>query len=317
MPYDLDQRLVIGVAPSALFDLSESHEVFLRGLQEYRRFQDENVEVPLPRGVAFPFIERLLALNDLAPDDRLVEAFVLAKDDATTGVRVMKSIEHYGLAISRAVFTEGASPYAYIPALNISLFLSGSQADVVAATALGFPAGQVLGKTAVEPGDEEEVPGALRVAFDFDGVLADDSAEAVYLVSGIDEYRASEREQRSVPLSPGPLWKFGAGLARIQRAELERQKVDPTYAPRVRVSIVTARDAPAHERAVYTLRQWGLKVDDAFFLGGVDKARVLRVLRPHIYFDDQRGHLAGSEGVVACVHVPYGVANRDHVEVAQ
>lgn len=311
VPYDLSERLVIGIAPSALFDLSEPHRVFQQGLDKYRAYQDEHIDEPLPRGAAFPFVERLLALNDLRPGDRLVEVIVLAKDDAITGLRVMKSIEHYGLAIDRAVFTEGMSPYSYIDALNVCLFLSGSSGDVSAALAQGYPAGRVLGRTALDsnPSDDGR---SLRVALDFDGVVADDEAEAVYRSSNLARYLEYEREHAAMPLNAGPMKRFLVALGRIQRAEQDLAESDGEYRPRVRVALVTARQAPAHERAVQTLRSWDVQVNDAFFLGGIRKADVLQVLRPHIYFDDQLDHLTPAAGVVAGVLVPFGVANQEN-----
>ncbi len=336
-PYDLDHRLVVGVSSSALFDLSTSQRVFdEQGIDAYRAYQDRYRDRTLRRGVAFEFVQRLLSLNDLSPDaqDPLVEVFVLSKNDPSTGLRVMSSVAAYGLPISRAIFTQGLAPYAYIPALNVSLFLSGDARDVRTATTLGHPAGQVLGSAAVghlaAPGPTAEHPpgapvlpggspgedpdgaaddGTLRVAFDFDGVLADDSAERVYQSSGIEQFHQYESARKVTEHHAGPILPFLRALGTIQRREEERAAEDPAYRPRVRVSIVTARSAPSHERAVNTLRSWGVTVNDAFFLGGADKGRVLRVLRPHIFFDDQRGHLDPVSREVASVLVPYGVTN--------
>lgn len=308
MPYDLRNRLVVGIAPSALFDSSEAHRVFEeQGLEAYRVYQDEHLDDPLPRGAAFPFIKRLLALNDLRPGDPLVEVIVLAKDDAVTGLRIMKSIDAYKLPIARAVFTEGRAPYDYIPALNVCLYLSGSRRDVQQAVSLGYPAGRVLGHEAV---DDDEQDGALRVALDFDGVLASDEAERIYQTSNLAAFLEHEREHATEPLEAGPMKQFLIAMGRIQRAELERAAERGDYTPRVRVAMVTARQAPAHQRAVETLRAWDVQVNDAFFLGGIEKARVLAVLAPHIYFDDQIGHLEPARGTVASVLVPYGVANQ-------
>lgn len=308
MPYDLSHRLVIGITPSALFDTTESHRVFNEGgVDAYRLYQDEHLGDPLPRGVALPFVQRLLALNDLQPSDPLVEVIVLAKDDAVTGLRIMKSIEHYELDVTRAVFTEGVAPYRYIDALNICLFLSGSAHDAESAASEGYPAGKVLGHTALD--DVSEDPGSLRVALDFDGVLADDSAEKMYRQSNLERYLDHERRHAATPVGDGPMKRFLVALGRIQQAELARSRDRTDYEPRVRVALVTARQAPAHERAVQTLRSWNVQVNDAFFLGGIEKAAVLKVLRPHIFFDDQINHLEPAQGAVASVLIPYGVAN--------
>ena len=179
MSYDLANRLVIGVASSAMFDLSESDAVFRRdGEEHYRKFQEANLGNPLPKGIAFSFIKRLLSLNDLSSDptaDPLVEVVLLSKNDPDTGLRVMKTIEHYCIPMTRAIFMQGRAPYEFIPALNISLFLSGDASDVASAIEANFPAGQVLKSPIVD----DDSDNGLRIAFDFDGVLADDESETV------------------------------------------------------------------------------------------------------------------------------------------
>ena len=125
MAYDIENRLVVGLASSALFDLTDSDEVFRQqGEQEYRVYQRQHQDTPLAPGVAFPFVRRLLSLNELSPDNPLVEVVLLSHNDPDTGLRVFKSIEHHGLDITRAVFLQGKNPYQYIPAFNISLFLT-------------------------------------------------------------------------------------------------------------------------------------------------------------------------------------------------
>jgi len=309
MAYDLEHRLVIGVASSAVFDLRESDAVFRdKGEQEYRSFQREHCDVPLPKGMAFPFIKRLLSLNDLAPDadDPLVEVVLLSQNDPDTGLRVMKTIKHYGLGMTRAIFMQGHSPYEYIPALNIALFLSASKADVDAAIRAGYPAGQVLDSRF----DDDEHDRVLRIAFDFDGVLANDESETIFQAAGLSEFHAHEVRNVTEPHSPGPLKEFCVRVARIQSIEEQHKSTHPGYRNRLRVSLVTARNAPAHERALNTLKTWGVMANDAFFLGGIEKRRVLEVLKPHIFFDDQSGHVELARAVVPSVHIPFGITNQ-------
>lgn len=311
MAYSLENRLVIGVSSSALFDLTDSDAYFVEnGEEDYRAYQDDHIDDTLQPVVAFPFIERLLSLNDLRDAaDPLVEVIILSKNDPSTGLRVMRSVKANELQISRAVFTQGQAPYQYIEAFDMSLFLSGNRSDVDAATRLGFPAGHVLPSTAIYTGGN-----SLRVAFDFDGVLGDDASERVYKENpgNIDKYYDHETENRELALSPGPLKRLLVDLNLIQGLETARQRAEPGYKPRLRISLVTARSAPAHERAVRSLREWGVTVNDAFFLGGIEKSKVLEVMRPHIFFDDQTTHLTPAAGFVAGVHVPYGVANEGH-----
>lgn len=307
MPYELENRLVIGVASSAMFNLAESDAIFREhGEEEYRLYQEKNVNNPLQPGVAFHFVRRLLSLNDLSDaTDPLVEVVLLSRNDPDTGLRVMKSIAHHGLGMTRAVFLQGRSPYRYIPAFNISLFLSANRSDVVEAIGLGYPAGVVLdSKFDDDPQDQE-----IRIAFDFDGVIVDDESESV--MQGKDLAAFHEHEARNVmrPHNPGPLSEFLRKVNAIQSVELAKKLAEPAYSPRLRVSIVTARNAPSHERALNTLKSWGVMVNDGFFLGGVEKRRVLQVLSPHIFFDDQAGHLSGAATVVPSVHVPFGVTN--------
>ncbi|MFF2550376.1 5'-nucleotidase [Nocardia sp. NPDC058058] len=312
MPYDLDKRLVIGVASSALFDLREADAVFReKGEAAYRRFQEAHLEDPLRTGVAFPFLKRLLQLNSLSPvGDPLVEVVIMSRNDPDTGLRVMRSIAHHGLDITRAIFRAGRSPYEFIPALNIALYLSADDAAVRSAVDAGYPAGRVL-ESASEDDDRDE----LRIAFDFDGVLTDDAAEQVFQQSGdISAFHASESQQMTETHPEGPLLPLLRALSRIQQAERDRCETDSEYRRRLFVSIVTARNAPSHERVVNSLKAWQVNVDDAFFLGGIEKGRIMKVLKPHIFFDDQTTHLLGTSRYAPSVHVPFGALNREIIK---
>lgn len=307
MSYELADKLVVGVASSALFDLKESDAVFRTGgEQEYRAYQDQHLADTLEPGVAFPFVRRLLSLNDLAPaNSPLVEVIILSRNDPETGLRVMRSIQSHQLHITRAIFMQGRSPYKFIGALSMSLFLSGDREDVREAMDLGFAAGQVIGAPARDPEGKD-----LRIAFDFDGVLADDESERIMQSNGLEAFHENETENALAPMHEGRLTDFLRGINRIQDIEERLQRDDPAYNRRVHVAIVTARNAPSHERVVKTIQSWGLRVNDAFFLGGIEKAAVLEVLRPHIFFDDQRTHLEPAADTVPCVHVPFGIVNQ-------
>ena len=309
MAFQIEQKLVIGVASSALFDLSESHQVYLEeGPDAYRGYQERHLDVILGKGVAFPFIRRFLNINKCWPRQSPVEVVLFSRNSPETGLRVMRSIAHYGLDISRAAFMNGKSPYAYLPAFNASLFLSANEEDVKSAIAVDYPAGLVLPSRIADDEDDLE----LRVAFDFDGVLADDESETVFKRNNdLDEFHAHERLHVARPHQPGPLADLFRKLAMMQRLEDRAQRRDPGYRKIVRIAIITARNAPSHERVVTTLKSWGVSADETFFLGGMEKARVLSVFRPHIFFDDQLTHLkAAPGGTIPMVHVPFGIANR-------
>jgi 5'-nucleotidase len=192
-----------------------------------------------------------------------------------------------------------------MPALNMSLFLSANETDVREAVALGLPAGYVLGSASADDADDQD----LRIAFDFDGVLADDASEQVYQADGIEGFRSHEAMNAATPHDPGPLRDFLASVNRVQRREEEERTKDSDYKIRVHVSLVTARNAPAHERAVRSLKDWGVTVNDAFFLGGIDKGTIMGILKPHIFFDDQVGHLTSTSSSTPSVHVPFGKMN--------
>jgi 5'-nucleotidase len=308
MAFQIENKLVIGVASSALFDLTGSHQVYLdSGPDEYRNFQERNIDVILGKGVAFPFIRRFLNINKCFPRQAPVEVVLFSRNSPETGLRVMRSIAHYGLDISRAAFMTGKTPYPYLPAFNTSLFLSANEEDVKSAIEANYPAGLVLPSKIVDDDDDVE----LRIAFDFDGVIADDEAETVFKTNGLDEFHAHESLHVARPHAPGPLADMFQKLALMQRMEERAQRRDPSYRKVLRIAIITARSAPSHERVVTTLKSWGVSANETFFLGGMDKARVLSVFKPHIFFDDQLTHLKSSPGgTIPMVHVPFGIANR-------
>ena len=246
MAYPIDRKLVIGVASSALFDLTESHQIYLsQGVDEYRIHQEKNIDTPFPKGVAFPFIRRFLGINKAFPKQLPVEVVLLSRNSPETGLRVFRSIKHYGLDITRAAFITRRSPHDYLPAFNASLFLSANEEDVQKAIDANYPAGVVLPSKFYD----DELDNELCVAFDFDGVIADDEAESVYKKDhDLVAFQAHEVERQSIPHQPGPLADLFKKLSFMQKLEDKRRKEDPVYRKIVRIAIVTARNAPAHER---------------------------------------------------------------------
>lgn len=309
MPYPIEKKLVIAVASSALFDLTESDSVFRQqGEAKYREYQERNIDKPFKKGVAFPFIKRLLALNASFPELKPVEVILISRNSPETGERAFRSISHYGLDISRACFTSGNPNFKYLPAFNATLFLSANPDDVREAMNCGFAAGRVMDTHFTE---DDENDNELRIAFDFDGVLADDSSEKVYQESGgnLDTYLNHEKELADKPMQEGPMFNLLDKISYYQTLEKERREKDPSYRRILKTAIVTARNAPAHERVISSLKNWGINVDEAFFLGGIDKNRILTILKPHIFFDDQIKHLDHLNNIPS-VHIPFGVANR-------
>lgn len=306
MAYPIDRKLVVGVASSALFDLTESHRIYKeQGVEEYRKFQEKNIDNFLGKGVAFPFIKRLLRLNDVFSEEKPVEVVLFSRNSPETGLRVFRTIQHYNLDITRAAFFSGSTPYRYLPAYNVSLFLSAEENNVVAACNEGSAAGKVL--PSIVEDNEEDVE--LRIAFDFDGVIASDEAERIFQAEGMDAFHKHEKASAQTPLEPGLLGDLFKKISYFQKMEAKRQVKDPSYKRVLKTSIVTARNAPSHERMINTIKSWGVDVNEAFFLGGIDKARILDIMHPHMFFDDQMGHLSNLKNVPA-VHIPFGIVNK-------
>lgn len=311
MPFDPEGKLVIAVSASALFDLREADAIYMdKGLAAYRAFQRDHEEEALAAGVAMPFVRRLLSLNAIEPSVQPVEVVLLSRNDPDTGLRVFNSIEAMGLDISRAAFTNGRSPWPYLPAFNACLYLSANAEEVAKAIREGHPAGTVLESHFVDDTEDPE----LRIAFDFDGVLGSDESERVFKSEGLDAFHDHEIAKGDLALRAGPLKALLERLARLQAFERKKRDEEKGYVPRIRTAIITARSAPAHKRLVSSLREWGIAVDEVFFLGGMKKKRILELFRPHLFFDDQRSHLEPVADALPSVHVPFGVANESPPE---
>jgi 5'-nucleotidase len=299
MPYSVDGKLVVAISSRALFDFEDENRVFERdGEAAYIALQFARLDTPAHHGVAFPLIKKLLAFN--TPKAQRVEVVILSKNDPVSGLRVFRSAAMAGLPLERGVFTRGRSPYKYLDALKANLFMSANEADVMSALAAKCPAARVYPESAQAASRHA---GEVRIAFDGDAVLFSDEAEAVYQRDGLEAFTRHETANALQPLPPGPFKPLLEALHRLQAAA-------GTDVPlRVRTALVTARSAPAHERAVRTLMEWNIAVDEAMFLGGLDKAAFLKAFEPDFYFDDQHGHIDSARLHVAAGHVPFGVAN--------
>lgn len=312
MPYPIERKLVVGVSSNALFNLQTEEDIFNKqGLEAYKKHQNENRRVVLEKGLAYPFIRRFLNINNIFADKKPVEVVILSKNSPETGLRIFNSIKEYNLNITRAAFTSGRSPFEYIPAYNISLFLSTDETDVKKAIDKNYPAGRILNTNIHDDEDDLE----LRLAFDFDGVLADDSAEQFYQQCGdINEYFRHEDDFSSQPLEAGLLLGFLQKVSFFQKLESKAIMENPQYKKVLKTAIITARNAPAHERAINSLTHWDVNVDEMFFLGGIDKRRILEVFKPHLFIDDQINHLDKSLNDIPLVHIPFGIINKEKPE---
>ena len=300
MPVSLDGQLVVAISSRALFDFEEENLVFEQSDDRaYMKLQLERLEEPAKPGVAFSLVKKLLAFNDA--QTQRVEVVILSRNDPVSGMRVFRSAQHYGLPIQRGSFTRGQSPWRYLKPLNANLFLSTHLSDVRAALDAGVPAAQVYPHSAHA---SEAHPHEVRIAFDGDAVLFSDEAERVFQSEGLSAFQAHERAKASQPLLAGPFKPLLAALHRLQQ--------EGTPAMRVRTALVTARSAPAHERAIRTLMQWNIEVDEAMFLGGLPKGEFLKEFEPDFFFDDQTGHIESAAQHVPAGHVASGISNPTH-----
>jgi len=288
-------KLVVAISSRALFDLAESHRIYTeRGVETYQRYQIEHEDELLDPGPAFALVTKLLRLN--RPDKQYVEVILLSRNSADTVLRVFNAIRHYGLDITRAAFTSGEATSRYVPAFGAHLFLSADTDDVRRALEDGYAAATIFPTVFRNETDQ------LRIAFDGDAVVFSDEAERIYQASGLAAFARSERASAATPLPGGPFKEFLAALHRIQSDFPEDRSP-------IRTALVTARSAPAHERVIRTLRAWNIRIDEALFLGGLDKGEFLRAFGADIFFDDQTRHVESAAQHVPAGHVPHGIAN--------
>jgi len=291
------EKLVVAISSRALFNLDDSHEIYMKeGVEAYRQYQIDREDEVLEPGDAFSLVKKLLNLNTLI-GKQWVEVILLSRNSADTGLRIFNSIEQHKLDIQKAAFCGGSSPYRYITAFNSHLFLSTDGQDVRKALENGIAAATILNSKQANTEDYK-----LRFAFDGDAVLFSDEAERVYKTQGLEEFARSERAAAKEPLTGGPFKKFLSALHMLQ------QEFGVDDSP-IRTCLVTARAAPAHERVVRTLRQWNINIDESLFLGGQDKGAFLRAYDADVFFDDQQAHCESTREHVATGHVPHGIAN--------
>jgi 5'-nucleotidase len=298
-PAKPSDRLIVAITARALFDLEDSHALFqASGLDAYAEFQRSREKEVLAPGIAFPLVQKLLALNaGAAPETPRVEVVLLSRNSSDTGLRIFNSIRHYGLGIVRAVFTSGGEVYPYIKPFGAQLFLSANPLSVRGALEHGVAAATILPSKAPERSHDQ-----LRIAFDGDAVIFGDESERVSQESGLAAFHSNESTRVNEPLSGGPFRGFLAALHELQQAF-------PAEDSPIRTALVTARSAPAHERVILTLREWGVRLDEAMFLGGRDKGPFLQAFGADIFFDDSRHNVENARRHVATGHVPFGVTN--------
>ncbi|RKT60802.1 5'-nucleotidase [Azonexus fungiphilus] len=299
MPATLDNQLVVALSARALFDFEEENQVFeAQDDTAYMQLQLSRLDSAAKPGCAFPLVKKLLALNTTG--EQRVEVIIVSRNDPVSGLRVFRSADHHGLGLTRGVFTRGRPAYRYLTPLGANLFLSAHEEDVRNALQAGYPAARVFAQSAIEA---DRHPHEIRIAFDGDAVLFSDEAERVYQSQGLPAFTEHERSKAFQPLPPGP---FKPLLDAIHKLQLATANDSPI---KIRTALVTARSAPAHERAIRTLMGWNISVDEAMFLGGLEKGPFLKEFEPDFFFDDQTRHCQSAASAGPVGHVVSGVAN--------
>ena len=296
----MNSKLVIGISSRALFDLSDSHKIFENeGIEAYREYQIENENEILEPGDAFNLVTKILKINDFYKSKDRIEVILLSRNTADTGLRVFNSIEAHKLDITRAVFCGGESPYKYVKAFGVDLFLSSSKDDVKMAIENNVPSARIISSKASK---KIKVDDTLKIAFDGDSVIFSDESEKVFEAEGLKAFLDNERKKKSM-LKAGPFKSFLVELNKLQ------SELDSGTSP-IRTALVTARSAPSHKRVIKTLRKWGVRIDESLFLGGMNKAEFLKSFEADIFFDDQQQNITDASAKVTSAHVPFGIKNK-------
>jgi 5'-nucleotidase len=300
MSYDLSNYLVIGVSSRALFDLSKENEIYEKdGLEAYCHYQLQHENDVLKPGAGFALINSMLHINQIDVNTRRTEVVIVSRNSADTSLRISNSIDHYNLDITRAAFTGGEPVARYLNAFDVDLFLSATEEDVQAAVESNVASGLIYDGPSANPQNPLE---QIRIAFDGDAVLFSQESEMIYQQQGLEAFIEHEKINAEKPLPEGPFAKLLKTLSFLQ-FDLNSNKQQSV--PPIRTALVTARNSPAHERVIRTLRTWNVRIDETFFLGGVPKDRILASFSPHIFFDDQHQHCDAAAKLVPTARVPY------------
>ena len=295
MAYDLNKKLVIAISSRALFNLEEENKIFEeKGLDEYYKYQIENEDLLLKKGTAFRLVKNLLKINEDFPNDKQVEVIIMSRNNSATSLRITKSVEKYNLDIARSAWSGGNDISKYLKPFKVDLFLSANEQDVQSAINEGIAAARIL----PYDNEDDEFCNQVKIAFDGDAVLFSEESEIIYKTQGLEAFLNYEKQNALNPLKSGPFAQLLRVISNIQ-AKYPEEKTP------IRTALITARNSPAHERVIRTLSQWGVRLDEAFFLGGVEKYEVVKAFGADIFFDDQDLHLESTSKVTPSAKVLY------------
>lgn len=296
MPYDISNKLKIAVTTRALFQLENENKIYEEnGRDAYEKYQISKENDILSKGAAFSLIKSLLYINTLEETKDQVEVIIVTRNNATTGLRVFNSIEEYKLPITRGCFSGGSSLTPYLEALNVDLFLTANESDAQSAIDAGIPAAVLL--TNNIPNYETYNDNKIRIAFDGDAVIFAEDSELIYKKQGLESFKYNENLQADIPMNEGPFAKFLKTIAKLQAMRGDDDLI--------RTALITARDAPSHKRVIKTLREWNVRIDEMFFLGGLPKQPFLKAFGAQIFFDDQKSYTQPASEIVPSGTVPY------------
>ncbi|AKF25657.1 5'-nucleotidase [Sulfurovum lithotrophicum] len=308
MPLDLSESLVIGISATALFDLSKADSNFRKkikkdpdtAIEKYRNYMLKHENDPLDDGTGMPLVKALLNLNKYQKEGEppIVEVVVMSRNSPETGYRVLNEIRRRKLKISRSAFTAGESNVDYLDAFYVDLFLTTSEKDAQRVIDSNVCASAIV--KAPPKINKHLAEDQVRFAFDADAVIFSEDSEIVNQTKGLPAFHENEDKSQDIPLRKGPHAKLLMKLAKVQERLPGRIEFSP-----IKIAIMTARNSPAEMRVIKTLRSWNVYVDEAFFLGGLQKSRFLKAFKPHIFFDDQDSHLDPAAGDVPSAKVLY------------
>lgn len=295
MGYDLNKKLVIAISSRALFNLEDENKIFEeKGLDDYYKYQIENEDKQIAQGTGFRLVNNLLKINDDFPNDKQVEVIIMSRNNSATSLRITKSIEKYNLDIQRSAWTGGNDTSKYLKPFKVDLFLSANEADVQSAINEGIAAARIL----PYENEENELSSQVKIAFDGDAVLFSEESEIIYKTQGLEAFLEHEKKNVTNAMKDGPFAQLLRVISNIQAKYPEEQTP-------IRTALITARNSPAHERVIRTLSDWNVRLDEAFFLGGVDKYEVVKAFGADIFFDDQDVHLESTSKQTPSAKVLY------------
>ena len=285
-------KLKVAVSIKALFDMVEEDKIYQKeGLDAYIKYNEEKENEILQPGTAFRLIKNLLALN--TKENKIIEVLIMSRASVSIAQRIYKSLEYYGLEIEQAYFTSGDAISSYAICAGVDLYLSSTKSDVKNVLENGIAAGYIRPQRANYYKDTK----GLRIAFDCDQVLFSDESDKVFKEEGLEKYIENEKKKANKPIESGPFKNFLIKLGKIQEL-YENNDENP-----IKIAICTARDFATAQRALNTIKSWGVRIGQAFFLNGSDKPVVLEAYQADIFFDDSTKNIKDASKVVPSVQV--------------